>query len=152
MKEHNWSSSLSHLRSSSPKEILPVCLPKDAVAFVYQINRDGKYYIGKKNFYSTRKKPFGKKELAKVTDKRKKTYHIVKKESNWQEYLGSSVPVDKLIDSGCSYEKVILRICNSLKESTWYEEKLLFQNLGMSNCLNESIRRVYYKEEVEGWL
>ena len=52
-------------------------IPEGAVGFVYLMNyksSDGKFYsyIGKKNFYSKRKKKFGKKALAAMTDKRAK--------------------------------------------------------------------------------
>jgi len=57
-------------------------IPEGAVGFIYKMRftRDGKeyLYIGKKNFYSNRKKNFGKKALAKVTDKRKKKYEVIK--------------------------------------------------------------------------
>ena len=60
-------------------------IPKGAVGFVYEMNAiiKGKKlsYIGKKNFYSIRKKKFGKKATAAMTDKRKKKYEIVKKPS-----------------------------------------------------------------------
>ena len=58
-------------------------IPKDAIGFVYEMQAiiDGKHvkYIGKKNFYSKRKKKFGKKALAAITDKRTKKYEVVTK-------------------------------------------------------------------------
>ena len=51
-------------------------IPEGAVGFVYIMNYladDGQMYsyIGKKNFFSKRKKKFGKKKLAAMTDSRK---------------------------------------------------------------------------------
>mgnify|MGYP001022509542 CR=1 FL=1 len=60
-------------------------IPENAEGFVYEMQAtiDGKLvkYIGKKNFYSSVKKRFGKRALAQVTDKRTKKYTVVKKES-----------------------------------------------------------------------
>ena len=65
-------------------------IPKDAIGFVYEIEAiiDGKSvkYIGKKNFFSIRKKKFGKKALANLKDKRSKKYEMVKKH-NYQNYI-----------------------------------------------------------------
>lgn len=47
-------------------------------------------YIGKKNFHTRKKRHFGKKEKATVTDKRLKTYEIVVKESDWKTYHSSN--------------------------------------------------------------
>ena len=58
-------------------------IPEHAVGFVYImtafIDGEEKKYIGKKNFYSIRKKKFGKKALANMTDKRAKKYSTIKK-------------------------------------------------------------------------
>ena len=56
-------------------------IPEGAVGFIYEMEAiiDGKpvRYVGKKNFFSKRKKKFGKKALAAMTDKRAKKYTVV---------------------------------------------------------------------------
>jgi hypothetical protein len=91
----------------------------------------GEAYIGKKIFKNSTNKKLGKKEIAALPTKRgrvtsKKKIII---ESNWKTYYGSSdevkewvknVPKDKLL-------RVVLRLCKSSKELTYYETKYLFQ-------------------------
>ena len=62
------------------------------VGFVYLMTYlpTGQKYIGKKNFYSTRKVVKTKKELALITDKRLSKKKIVTKESNWKTYKSSN--------------------------------------------------------------
>ena len=122
-----------------------------AVGFVYLITIDGMEYIGKKNYYTTRKKPFGKKELSQVTDKRKKKYHKITKESNWLSYCSSSDSVKKLVGEGCVPERKILRVCYSLKEMSFFENKFLYEVFGKENVLNENLSGTYYVDEVRGY-
>lgn len=96
-------------------------LPEGVIGFVYCIYyEDGTKYLGKKKARSQRKKHFGKKKLATVTDKRLKTYEYVDKDLPWQDYEGSSkeIPNDLRIHS-----KVILHLCTSLTTLTWLEVK-----------------------------
>ncbi|MDR1018998.1 MAG: hypothetical protein LBM02_09910 [Lachnospiraceae bacterium] len=65
--------------------------------FVYHLtlydkktNKVEYYYIGKKNIFSKRKRNFGKKELSLHTDKRKKKYEYIIKESDWKTYMSSN--------------------------------------------------------------
>ena len=126
-------------------------IPSGAVCFVYSITIGGGFYYGKKNFYSTRKKPFGKKELAQVTDKRKKTYHTITTESDWKTYCSSSDKVKKMVTEGLEPIKIIERICYSIKEATYYENKMLYNYVGMVNCINDSISGKIYREEIQRW-
>lgn len=96
-------------------------LPEDVVGFVYCIYYDnGNKYVGKKIARSYRKKHYGKKKLAQMTDKRKKTYERIMTEHKWREYVGSSkdIPDDARIQS-----RVILHLCTSLTTLTWLEVK-----------------------------
>jgi hypothetical protein len=49
-------------------------MPEGTIGFIYKITNGetGQYYIGKKNVASIRKRNFGKKEIALLTDKRMK--------------------------------------------------------------------------------
>ena len=61
-------------------------MPEGTFGFIYKITngKTGEYYIGKKQVVSIRKRKFGKREIAKLTDKRMKRYEMVQKESNWR--------------------------------------------------------------------
>ena len=112
--------------------------------FIYRIDyTDGSYYFGKKTFIERRKKNFGKKELAKVTDKRLKTYHMIVKESDWRTYEGSCKDVgDRIIA-----KKTILMLCKTKYQLTFREEELLFnkQVLADDMCLNKCIGGKYWR-------
>ena len=93
----------------------------DNIGFVYQITNlyDGKKYIGKKWFWSTKKLPPLKGK------KRKRT---VKKESDWIKYFGSSEEVKLLVEQHGedNFKREILRLCKTKGECTYYEAKLQF--------------------------
>jgi hypothetical protein len=92
----------------------------------------GRQYIGKKIFRHTTNKKLGKKELAALPTQRGRvpSKKKVVKESDWKTYYGSAdevkqwaktTPTDKLI-------RVVLRLCKSSKELTYYETKYLFDH------------------------
>jgi len=117
--------------------------------FIYLITlEDGYEYIGKKNFFSKRKKHFGKKKLAQVTDKRKKTYEYVVKESNWLSYTSSNKEINRLISEGVKFKKEILQIAYSKASLTYLETKYLFINevLESKNYLNDNILGKFYRK------
>ena len=90
----------------------------DYYGFVYEITDtdNNKKYIGKKWFWSTKKKP----PLKGKTRKR-----IVKSESDWQKYFGSSEEVKLLVEeSGESrFKREILRLCKTKGECSYWELK-----------------------------
>ena len=93
----------------------------DNIGFVYQITnlQNGKKYIGKKWFWSTKKLPPLKGK------KRKRT---VTKESDWIKYFGSSEEVRLLVEQHGedNFQRDILRLCKTKGECTYYEAKLQF--------------------------
>lgn len=114
------------------KEITSITdLPKSTYGFVYLItvSLDGKelFYIGRKNLKTVRKVKLGKKELAKIKDKRLKKYKIVEKESDWKTYNGSNKVLNALITQygadKLKMKKEILEICFSELELKWKEVK-----------------------------
>lgn len=149
MKKLNW----KELREDgNSKEILSIDdIPKGAIGFVYYIELDnGMAYIGKKNLFSERKKHFGKKKLATITDKRLKTYEIVKKESNWKTYTGSNKDLNKDLKMGQKViDKVILRFAFSKKELTYLEAKALFvfDVLENDDYYNDNILGKFFKQK-----
>jgi len=96
--------------------------PDDSYGFVYEIEEvsTGKRYIGKKFFW--------KKKILPVTKSRKRRKHTLV-ESDWKTYYGSSELLKEQVASGKSlYNRVILRLCRSKGECSYYEAKLQFEN------------------------
>lgn len=105
----------------------------DYYGYVYMTTNleTGKSYIGKKAFHHTQNKKLGKKEIAALPTQRGRVPSKKKivKESDWKTYYGSAdevkqwaktTPKDKLL-------RVVMRLCKSSKELTYYETKCLFQ-------------------------
>lgn len=125
-----------------------------AIGFVYEITlSNGMRYIGKKNLYSTRKRNYGKKELAKITDKRLKTYEMVKKESDWKKYYGSSDRVKDAVKKG-EVEVVnreILEFAFSNSQLTYLETKYLFVREVLEKgdiYYNDHILKKFFKNNI----
>lgn len=101
-------------------------------------------YIGKKNVYTKRKRNFGKKETAALSDKRKKTYEYVIKEGDWKTYVSSN----KFIKANSSkfdiYREILLFSTND-NDLTYQEAKAIICSDALENpkFLNDgvSIRR-----------
>jgi hypothetical protein len=95
---------------------------KEYYGFVYEITETstGKKYIGKKKF---------KSKITKPPLKGKKRKRITYKESDWQDYYGSSDQVNQiLLEKGSSnFERNILKLCNSSGEMSYYEAKFQFE-------------------------
>lgn len=127
-------------------------IPKDAIGFVYEMQAiiDGKHvkYIGKKNFYSKRKKKFGKKALAAITDKRTKKYEVVTK-LDYEKYFSSNAILKGAHKKGIVIHRIILKICYSKTELTYQETKYQFQHevLEKDEYLNANILGRFYKQK-----
>jgi len=101
--------------------------PEDYIGFVYKITNltDGRFYIGKKYFWYNKKKKLTKKQLAELppTPGRKPTHEIIRVESDWKTYWGSS---KELLESvkvlgDDHFECMILMPCKTKKQLTYYE-------------------------------
>ena len=94
---------------------------EDYIGFVYCITdlRNNKKYIGKKLFTSTRR-------LAPLKGKSRK--RVVKKESDWQDYYGSSEEVKLLVEElgPSNFKREILHLCNTKGEMGYLEAKEQF--------------------------
>ena len=130
-------------------------MPKGTIGFIYKITngKTGEYYIGKKNVLSTRKRNFGKKEIALLTDKRLKTYEMITKESDWKQYRSSNKQVqdwfkDKENDQ---LELRILRFCSNTKSLTYYELQEQFSHdvLGDKKALNDNLLGKFFRKDLE---
>lgn len=102
-----------------------------AVGFVYKITntQTGKFYIGKKILESRTKKPLTKKEQSEWNKPgRIPKKKLVVKESDWQNYWGSSKPLLEELKSGKDkFTREIIRVCYSKKELSYYETFFQFE-------------------------
>ena len=128
--------------------------PIGFIGFIYRIKfDDGTSYIGKKNFFSHRKRKFGKKELALITDKRLKKYEIVTKESDWRTYASSNPTVKEKIRNDEGYEKEIICFARTKKHLTYLEEYELYKRwvLADDSYLNDNIAGRFFTKDVKEW-
>ena len=90
---------------------------KNYVGFVYVILSQitGQYYIGRKYFFTHRKKTGATRRS--------------KAESDWKKYYGSSTAVKMLIEKKGvdNYQRDVLRLCKTKGECSYYEAKLQFE-------------------------
>ena len=125
-------------------------MPENTWGIVYMITTEqGKKYIGKKQLISIRKRKFGKKEAALVTDKRLKLYETVIKESNWNLYTGSNKELNEDIKNGVKYKKQILHFCRDKKHLAYLETKELFvrEVLEHDEYYNSNISGKFYHKD-----
>jgi len=130
-------------------------MPEATIGFIYKITngKTGEYYIGKKNVLSTRKRKFGKKEIALLTDKRLKTYEMVTSESDWKSYRSSNKQVQEWFKDkeNDQLELRILRFCSSTKSLTYYELQEQFSHdvLGDRRALNDNLLGKFFRKDLE---
>lgn len=121
------------------------------IGFVYcitDLTNGNKKYIGKKNFYSTRRLP----PLKGKTRKRK-----VVKESDWQDYFGSSEEVKLLVEEqgAKAFRREILHLCHSKGEMSYIEAKeqfdreVLLSDEYYNGIINCKIHRTHVKKLAE---
>lgn len=136
------------------KEFTEDMIPEGAVGFVYEMKAivDDKVvrYIGKKNFFSVRKKKFGKKALAQMKDKRAKKYTMVSKPS-YENYYSSNKVLQEAHKNNIPIQRYMIRICYSKTELTYYETKYQFNKevLEKEEYLNGNILGKFYKFKSE---
>ena len=91
--------------------------------FVYCLTEvsTGKKYIGKKFFWKPKTLP--------VTKKRKRRVKT-RVESDWRKYYGSSKEVQQLLElkGSDNFKRVILRLCKTKGECSYFEAKYQFDN------------------------
>jgi len=134
-------------------EFTDAMIPEGAVGFVYEMEAiiDGKSvrYVGKKNFFSVRKKRFGKKALAEMTDKRTKKYTMITK-PNYQNYYSSNKVLQDARKAGIPIKRYMVKICFSKTELTYEETKYQFKRevLEKEEYLNGNILGKFYKGNI----
>jgi len=127
-------------------------MPEDTMGIIYQITTEhGRKYIGKKSLLTKRKRKFGKRESAKITDKRIKLWEWVIKESNWKVYTGSNKELNEDIEKGVKYTKKILFYAKSKKQLGYWETKMLYVNEVLEKgdeYYNANISGKFYRKDV----
>ena len=115
-------------------------IPNGFFVFVYRIThkKSGKKYIGRKYFHTTRRKPLTKRQK-KAGRKRR---DIIRKESDWREYTGSSKVLNEMIEKnpkGFDYEILALGKTkgqvNLLEELLHWKYNVLFDD----SYINDSV-------------
>ena len=121
--------------------------PDDIEGFVYVITdkRNDKKYVGKKKFWSvTRKPPL----------KGKKRKRVVRKESDWMKYYGSSELVNQLlVEHGeDNFHREIIHLCKTKGEMSYLEAKEQFDRNVLLNdeYYNEFIGCKIHSKHVTG--
>jgi len=107
--------------------------------FVYLITdlENGKRYIGKKFFYSTRTKI--------IKGKKKK----IKSESDWKEYYSSSKYIKNIIeDHGTDrFKREILLLCRTKSATNYHELRQQILNEVLES-VDETGERMFYNENI----
>lgn len=130
-------------------------MPKNIFGFIYKITngKTGEYYIGKKQVVSVRKRNFGKKEIAELTDKRIKKYEYITKESDWKTYRSSNENVKKWFEdeTNDTLQLEILRFCSNKKSLTYYELQEQFSHdvLADEKCLCDNLLGKFFRKDLE---
>ena len=131
-------------------------MPEGAIGFAYVIEnmKTGKFYIGKKSIYSTRKKKISAREKAKT--KTRKTFKKVVKESDWKRYYGSSEELKKdiLLITNYNFKRVILEYAFTKKYLTFIELKYQMKNdvLTRDTYNGNILGRYYHKDMVDNFI
>lgn len=121
--------------------------PDDIEGFVYVITdkRNDKKYVGKKKFWSVTRKP----PLKGKTRKR-----VVRKESDWTKYYGSSELVNQLlVEHGeDNFHREIIHLCKTKGEMSYLEAKEQFDRNVLLNdeYYNEFIGCKIHSKHVTG--
>ena len=105
------------------KDMLFEETPENYQGFVYEITelRTGKKYIGKKNFWKPKTLPKNSKRKRRIR---------TRVESDWRSYFGSSGVLNQLVEEQGeqNFKRMILKLCKTKGEMSYYEAKLQFEN------------------------
>jgi hypothetical protein len=137
------------------KKITPEDIPEEAVGFCYRITDWGpdfplgKIYIGKKSLSSSRRVRMSAKEKATLATR--KVFKIVKKDSDWQNYNSSCIPLKQaIIERPKDFKKEILQFAFSKKNLTYLELRQQFLDRVLeTDSYNLNIFAKFFKPDVD---
>jgi hypothetical protein len=121
--------------------------PEEYQGFVYIITEldTDKKYIGKKFFWKPKTLPITKKRKRRVK---------TRVESDWRKYYGSSKEVQQLLElkGSDNFKRVILRLCKTKGECSYFEAKYQFDNdvLLRDDYYNEFIGCKIHSKHLKG--
>ena len=121
--------------------------PEDYQGFVYEIVDlyNNKRYIGKKNFWKPKILPKNSKRSRRVR---------TRVESDWKTYYSSNKELQLLAETNDEvlFERIILRLCKTKGEMSYYEAKLQFENdvLLRDDYYNEFIGCKIHAKHIKG--
>ena len=121
--------------------------PEDYQGFVYEIVDlyNNKRYIGKKNFWKPKILPKNSKRSRRIR---------TRVESDWKTYYSSNKELQLLAEKNDEvlFERIILRLCKTKGEMSYYEAKLQFDNdvLLRDDYYNEFIGCKIHAKHIKG--
>lgn len=141
-------------------------IPDNAFGFIYEITHipSGRKYIGKKQLIFKRKRKIGKRETKRLKEEKKENGEtnwwivpkkkIVKKESDWLDYYGSSEEVKELLEEGNKedFKREILDYATHKKNLSYKETKILFEYGVLEDqdtFINSNIQGKFYPKDVK---
>ena len=142
------------------KEFTEDMVPEGAFGFVYIMKAviDGKewYYIGRKNFYSERNVPLGKREIEALKKEREgkkgrlPKKKLVKKLQKFSNYYSSNEELKKAHADGVEIKRMILEIAYGKQELSYLELKYQFklEVIEKDNYLNTNILGKFYQSKL----
>ena len=121
------------------------------VGFIYSITNtnNGKVYIGRKSFLTTRKVGIGKKAIANMVDKRGSKKKTIVNQSNWEVYTGSNKQLNEDISSGNNIRREIIKLCYTKKQMTYWEMYYQFQyDVLREKSYNDNILGKFFRSDL----
>lgn len=121
------------------------------VGFIYSITNtnNGKVYIGRKSFLTTRKVGIGKKAIANMVDKRGSKKKTIVNQSNWEVYTGSNKQLNEDISSGNNIRREIIKLCYTKKQMTYWEMFFQFQyDVLREESYNDNILGKFFRSDL----
>lgn len=127
-------------------------IPEGYVGFIYLITNktDGRIYIGKKLFNSTKRSKIGVRE--KAATKTRKKYKINITDSGWQCYNSSCAELQNDIKTlgEQNFKRVILELCSNKTQLNYKEVWWQFKyDVLAINSYNGNISGKYFKPKKE---
>jgi len=124
--------------------------PGGYYGFIYKIIDDqGKWYIGKKAF--THKKKTKLSIKARIGTR--KRFNISYKDSGWQDYWSSCIPLQDYIKNKgntLGFQKIILKLCKDRASLSYWEVHYLCENKAIfdGNSWNSNVSGKFFRGRI----